>query len=139
VILLSSEAVSDLERVRSFLDQLNPGAAKRALKRIWDALEMVERLPSLGPPPNIRKSGRLLPIRLIGLHRSVQTPSRAGHTASHAHLAQSRGAEIAMDGPAAGAVLGQPLKRRRVGRPFGGHNWLLATAGDELVTRLIPF
>jgi plasmid stabilization system protein ParE len=58
VILLSSEAVSDVERVRSFLERLNPDAAKRALKRIWDALEMVEKLPSLRRPtehPEIRQ------------------------------------------------------------------------------------
>jgi plasmid stabilization system protein ParE len=58
VILLSSEAVSDVERVRSFLERLNPDAAKRALKRIWDALDMVEKLPSLGRPtehPEIRQ------------------------------------------------------------------------------------
>jgi hypothetical protein len=58
VILLSSEAVSDVDRVRSFLERLNPDASKRALKQIWDSLEMVEKLPSLGRPterPEIRQ------------------------------------------------------------------------------------
>lgn len=58
MILLSSEAVSDVDRVRSFLERLNPDASKRALKRIWDSLEMVEKLPSLGRPtelPEIRQ------------------------------------------------------------------------------------
>jgi len=59
VIVLSSEAVSDVERVRSFLERRNPNAAKRALQRIWDTLEMVEKLPSLGRPtehPDIRQT-----------------------------------------------------------------------------------
>jgi toxin ParE1/3/4 len=50
VILLSPEAASDVERVRSFLERRSPEAAKRALRKIWDALEMVEKLPKLGHP-----------------------------------------------------------------------------------------
>ncbi len=58
MILLSSEAVSDVERVRSFLESKNPDAAKRALRAIWAALERVDRFPELGRPtddPDIRQ------------------------------------------------------------------------------------
>jgi len=58
VILLTFEATSDVERLRSFLEQRNPEAAKRALRKIWQALEMVEQLPDLGRPtehPDIRQ------------------------------------------------------------------------------------
>jgi len=50
VILLSPAAASDVDRVRSFLERRNPEAAKRALRKIWDALEMIEKLPDLGRP-----------------------------------------------------------------------------------------
>ena len=40
--LFSSEAVSNIERVRKFLDIRNPGAAARAVGAIWAALERVE-------------------------------------------------------------------------------------------------
>lgn len=58
MILLTFEATSDVERLRSFLEQRNPEAAKRALRKIWQALEMVEQLPDLGRPtehPDIRQ------------------------------------------------------------------------------------
>jgi plasmid stabilization system protein ParE len=48
MILLASDAVSDVKRLRSFLEARNPDAAKRALARIWAVLERVERLPELG-------------------------------------------------------------------------------------------
>jgi plasmid stabilization system protein ParE len=48
MILLSSDAALDVERVRSFLKLRNPDAAKRALRRVWRALELVEQLPDLG-------------------------------------------------------------------------------------------
>jgi toxin ParE1/3/4 len=50
MILLSPDAVLDVERVRSFLEQHNPDAAKRALAAIWHALEGVQVFPKLGQP-----------------------------------------------------------------------------------------
>jgi plasmid stabilization system protein ParE len=48
VILFSSDALSDIERVRSFLDTRHPTAAERALAEIWVALERLEEYPNLG-------------------------------------------------------------------------------------------
>lgn len=58
MILLSPDAASDVGRVRSFLEQRNPDAAKRALAAIWRALEKVQVFPGLGMPtvdPDIRQ------------------------------------------------------------------------------------
>ena len=38
MILLSPDAVEDVERLRTFLDQKNPDAARRALAAIWTAI-----------------------------------------------------------------------------------------------------
>jgi plasmid stabilization system protein ParE len=48
MILLSPDAVADVERVRSFLHRRNPDAAKRALAAIWRALDQVMVFPKLG-------------------------------------------------------------------------------------------
>jgi plasmid stabilization system protein ParE len=48
MILLSPDAVLDVERVRGFLDERNPDAAKRALGAIWRALTHVEAFPQSG-------------------------------------------------------------------------------------------
>ncbi len=50
MILLSPDAVLDVERVRSFLQERNPDAAQRALAAIWRALEKVQTFPELGLP-----------------------------------------------------------------------------------------
>ena len=50
MILLSPDAVLDVERLRSFLDQNNPNAAKRALAMIWAAVERLQEFPALGMP-----------------------------------------------------------------------------------------
>jgi plasmid stabilization system protein ParE len=58
VILLSAEAVSDIQRVRDFLQESNPEAAQRAMATIWAALHRVEHFPYLGRPttsPEIRQ------------------------------------------------------------------------------------
>lgn len=58
MILFTSEALSDVARIRSFLDERNPEAAKRALAVIWAALERVEQFPGMGRPtedPDIRQ------------------------------------------------------------------------------------
>jgi plasmid stabilization system protein ParE len=50
MILLSSEALSDIERVREFLHIKNPDAAVRAVRAIWAALERVQHFPEIGKP-----------------------------------------------------------------------------------------
>ena len=48
MILLSPDAVEDVQRLRSFLDQSNPGAARRALESIWVAVDRLQEFPDLG-------------------------------------------------------------------------------------------
>jgi plasmid stabilization system protein ParE len=48
MILLAPDTVADIERVRTFLEVRNPDAARRALRTIWSALEMVQDFPELG-------------------------------------------------------------------------------------------
>jgi plasmid stabilization system protein ParE len=50
MILLSADAVDDVERLRSFLDRNNPDAARRALALIWLAIERLQEFPDLGVP-----------------------------------------------------------------------------------------
>ena len=60
MILFSSEALSDLERIRKFLDLRNPDAAKRALRAIWAALEQVEHFPEIGHPTKDRRIRQII-------------------------------------------------------------------------------
>jgi plasmid stabilization system protein ParE len=58
MILLSPDAVEDVGRLRAFLDQHNPGAARRALASIWTAIDRLQEFPDLGTPTadaNIRQ------------------------------------------------------------------------------------
>ena len=48
MILFSPDAVEDVERLRSFLDQNSPGAAQRALASIWTAISRLQEFPNLG-------------------------------------------------------------------------------------------
>lgn len=50
MILLSPDAVEDVERLRSFLDQNNPSAGQRALASIWTAVDRLQDFPELGMP-----------------------------------------------------------------------------------------
>ena len=50
MIRLSPDAVLDVERLRTFLDQNTPDAAQRALMRIWTAIERLQEFPALGIP-----------------------------------------------------------------------------------------
>jgi plasmid stabilization system protein ParE len=50
MIVFSSDALTDVERLRTFLDQVNPGAARRALAAILMAIERLQELPDLGAP-----------------------------------------------------------------------------------------
>jgi len=59
MILLSRDAIDDVERLRTFLDHANPGAARRALALIWTAIERLQDFPALGTPtenPDIRQT-----------------------------------------------------------------------------------
>ena len=50
MILLSPDAVMDVDRLRTFLDRSNPDAARRALALIWTAIERLQDFPALGMP-----------------------------------------------------------------------------------------
>jgi plasmid stabilization system protein ParE len=43
MIVLSPDALTDIERLRTFLDQVNPGAARRAMAAILMAIERLLR------------------------------------------------------------------------------------------------
>jgi len=58
MILLSPDAIEDVERVRAVLDHANPDAARRALALIWTSIERLQDFPALGMPtedPDIRQ------------------------------------------------------------------------------------
>jgi plasmid stabilization system protein ParE len=48
MIVLSPDALADVERLRTFLDQANPGAARRAMTLILTAIERLQEFPDLG-------------------------------------------------------------------------------------------
>jgi plasmid stabilization system protein ParE len=50
VIVLSPDAIEDVARLRSFLNQTNPDAARRAMTVILTATERLEEFPDLGMP-----------------------------------------------------------------------------------------
>jgi plasmid stabilization system protein ParE len=50
MILLSPDAVIDIERLRTFLDRDSPDAARRALTSIWTAIDRLQEFPGLGMP-----------------------------------------------------------------------------------------
>ena len=50
MILFASEATSDVQRVRNFLEARNPNTAARAMRAIWAALQRVEQFPEIGTP-----------------------------------------------------------------------------------------
>jgi plasmid stabilization system protein ParE len=50
MIVLSPDAVADVERVRTFLDQVNPEAARRAMTAILTAIGRLQEFPNLGMP-----------------------------------------------------------------------------------------
>jgi plasmid stabilization system protein ParE len=50
MILLSHDAVEDVERLRTFLDRENPDAARRPLAVIWAAIDRLQDFPALGMP-----------------------------------------------------------------------------------------
>ncbi len=52
MIFLSPDALSDIERLRTFLGEKNSAAASRALTAIWAAIEKLQEVPGLGMPIN---------------------------------------------------------------------------------------
>jgi plasmid stabilization system protein ParE len=54
VIFFSSDALSDIERVRGFLEARNPQAAIRAMRAVWAALGRIEGAPYMGEPTKHR-------------------------------------------------------------------------------------
>jgi plasmid stabilization system protein ParE len=50
MILLSPDAIGDVERLRTFLDRNNPDAARRALASIWTAIDRLQEFPDMGMP-----------------------------------------------------------------------------------------
>lgn len=50
MIVFSPDAVADVERLRTFLDQVNPEAARRVMAVILTAIERLQEFPELGMP-----------------------------------------------------------------------------------------
>jgi plasmid stabilization system protein ParE len=48
MIVFSSDAIADAQRLYEFLRPENPDAAARAMAAIWNKLELIEQMPSLG-------------------------------------------------------------------------------------------
>jgi plasmid stabilization system protein ParE len=48
MIVFSSDAIVDIKRLRTFLDEINPGAARRAMAAIMMAVERLLEFPDLG-------------------------------------------------------------------------------------------
>jgi hypothetical protein len=59
MILLSSEARSDVTRVRNFLEARNPRAAMRAMQAIWPRSSASNSSRNPEEPPTIPASGKL--------------------------------------------------------------------------------
>jgi plasmid stabilization system protein ParE len=50
MIVFAPDALADVERLRAFLDQVNPSAASRAMAAILMAIERLHEFPDLGMP-----------------------------------------------------------------------------------------
>jgi plasmid stabilization system protein ParE len=95
MILLSPDAVDDIERLRSFLDQKNPDAARRALALIWSAIDRLQEFPDLGMPTadaDIRPNRD--PVWCFRVYRSVRLAARGRKHPDYANLAWPRGADL---------------------------------------------
>jgi plasmid stabilization system protein ParE len=58
MIILSPDAIDDVIRLRSFLDQVNPGAARRAMELIFATIDRLQEFPDRGretTDPDIRQ------------------------------------------------------------------------------------
>jgi toxin ParE1/3/4 len=77
MILLSPDAVEDVARLRSFLDQNNPDAAQRALALIWTAIDRLQEFPNLGMPTGDADIRQIV-VGLARLATSCATPPCPG-------------------------------------------------------------
>jgi plasmid stabilization system protein ParE len=50
MIVFSPDAITDIERLRAFLDEANPRSARRAVAAILMAIEGLQELPERGMP-----------------------------------------------------------------------------------------
>lgn len=67
-VILSVEALDDLERIRSFIGQENPQAANRVAVQILAACDRLEYLPERGRPglrPGTRELTALWPYVIV--------------------------------------------------------------------------
>jgi toxin ParE1/3/4 len=93
MIGLSPDALLDVERLHRFLDHKDPGAAQRALARIWTAIERLQKFPALGmrtADPDVRQ----IVIRFGASAYIVRYVSltEANEIVGTPHLAWTRGA-----------------------------------------------
>jgi plasmid stabilization system protein ParE len=95
MIFLSSDAASDIERLRTFLDRTNPDAARRALALIWVAIDRLQEFPAMGMPAKDARIRQII-IRFgasgyIVRYNVMVESKRHSH---HAHLAWTRDAHL---------------------------------------------
>ena len=95
MIVFSPDSLSDIERIREFLDINNPEAAKRALRVIFAALEKVQEFPDLGRPTEDAEMRQIV-IRFGAAGYIVRYTIPAGNRrrAGIACLARPRGTEL---------------------------------------------
>ena len=103
MILLSPEAVDDVERLRSFLDQKNPNAAQRALLSIWAAVDQLVEFPELGAP-TANAAVRQLVVSFGASGYIVRYAVLGDDILIYANLARQRGSTLN-----AGPALQNPL------------------------------
>ena len=95
MIFFSPDAASDIERVREFLDINNPEAAKRAVRVIFAALEMVQEFPEIGQPTEDADIRQIV-IRFgaAGYIARYTILPENGDVLLHAPMAWSRGEDV---------------------------------------------
>jgi plasmid stabilization system protein ParE len=95
MILLSADAVDDVERLRSFLDRNNPDAAQRALALIWSAIDQLQEFPELGmPTDDAENPPNRGPIWGFRLHHTLRLAARGRKHPDYANMARPRGATL---------------------------------------------
>ena len=96
MIVFSPDALADVERLRTFLDRANPGAARRAMAVILNAIERLQEFPELGMPTG-NADIRQIVVRFGSSGYIVRyTVMKATTDIFHyAHLARPRSANLA--------------------------------------------
>jgi plasmid stabilization system protein ParE len=72
MIVFSDDALDDIVRLRSFLDQVDPGAARRALTQILRAIALLQDFPDRGRRKGRRHSADHHPVRRLGICRTLR-------------------------------------------------------------------